>query len=251
MRKALVDSSLLARRAARRFIGLLAELYDVVLVSTDEVDEEMPRAIRNALRMRISSQTLSERTEEVLEEFYRWRQAYEEDDLWLHRQTPDPLSDHRILALARMWEQVRTDPDDLHLAQGVIIHDLDALFTANLTMVRLSDWDRMMTVLAPQRRPEICRNDEIIDWIINQEEACANAELMVQSMLSVLPIGFAAEPRLRGWVLSLKSTFPRMTDAANEYLRTTTGSSLRLLHSESLEAFNAPTTKQTMNAPRG
>lgn len=100
MRQALVDSSLLARRAAGRFIELFAELCDVVLVSTDEVDE---------------------------------------------------------------------------------------------------------------------------DWIINQEGACENAELMAQSMLSVLPAGFTAEPRLRGWILSLKNTFPLMTDAANEYLRTTTG----------------------------
>ncbi|WP_446831918.1 hypothetical protein [Candidatus Foliamicus sp.] len=249
MRQALVDSSLLARRAARRFIGLLAELHEVVLVSTDEVDEEMPRAIRNALRMRISNQSFSERTEEALDEYFQWRQAYQEDDLWLHRQTPDPPTDYRVFALARMWEQARTDPDDLHLAQGVIIHDLDALFTANLTMVEPSDWDRIMKSLAPERRPAMCRNDEIIDWIVNHEAACENAELMVRSMLSVLPEGYSAEPRLRGWLTSLKNTFPRMTDAANEYLRPTTGSSLRWLHSESLEAFKAPITRQTMNAP--
>lgn len=249
MRQALVDSSLLARRAARRFIGLLAELYDVVLISTDEVDEEMPRAMRNVIRTRISSQTLSERTGEALEEFYQWRQTYEKDDLWLHRQTPDPPDDYRFFALARMWEQVRTDPDDLHLAQGVIIHDLDALFTANLTMVTPSDWNRIMMALAPERRPAMCRNDEIIDWIVNQEDVCENAELMVQSILSVLPEGFSAEPRLRGWVTSLKNTFPRMNKAVNEYLRTTTGNSLRWLHSESLEAFKAPITQQTMKAP--
>ena len=249
MRRALVDSSLLARRAARRFVGLLSEVNYVVLVSTDETDEEMHRAISNVLRSRISNQTLSERTKEALEEFYQWRQAYEEDGLWRHSRTPDPLDDYRIFALGRMWEQARTDPDDLHLAQGVIIHDLDALLTANLTMVETSDWNRMMTTLAPERRPALCQNDEIIDWIVNQEEACENAELMVQSMLSVLPEGFAAEPRLRGWISSLENTFPRMAEAANTYLRATTGSSLRWLHSQALEAFKAPITQQTMNAP--
>ena len=139
-----------------------------------------------------------------MEEFYQWRQAYEEDSLWRHGQTPDPLVDYRIFALGRMWEQARTDPDDLHLA--------------------------------PERRPALCQNDEIIDWIVNQKEACKNAELMVQSMLSVLPEGFAAEPRLRGWISSLENTFPRMAEAANIYLRTTTGSSLRWLHSQAVEA---------------
>ena len=249
MRTALVDSSLLARSAARRFVGLLAEINEVVLVSTDETEEELPRALRNVLRSQMSGQTLSERTDESLKELYQWRQAYAEAGLWRHVRTPDTLTDYRIFALGRMWGQVRTDPDDLHLAQGVILHDLDALFTVNLTIVQPSDWKRMMNTLAPERKSALCQNDAIIDWIINQKEASNNAELMLQSMLSVLPEGYAAEARVRGWVSSLENSFPCMVEAANTYLRTTTGPSLRQLHSQALEAYKAPITRQTMNAP--
>ena len=249
MRTALVDSSLMARRSARRFVGLLAELNEVVLVSTDETEEEMPRALRNVLRSRISSRPLSERTEDALKEFRQWQQTYAGAGLWEHRKTPEILTDHRILALGRMWGQAPTDPDDLHLAQGVVLHNLDALLSANLTMVRSSDWNRMMNTLAPERKPALCQNDVIIDWIINQKGASKSAELMIHSMLSILPEGYAAEARVRGWMSSLEGSFPEMAEAANDYLRTTTGPSLRRLHSQALEAFEAPVTRKTMSPP--
>ena len=70
MRTALIDSSLLARKSARRFVGLLAELNDVALVSTSETEEEMPRAVRNVMQAHASSKPLAERVDEALSEYY-------------------------------------------------------------------------------------------------------------------------------------------------------------------------------------
>lgn len=249
MRRALVDSSLMARRSARRFVGLLAEIHSVVMVSTDDTEEEMPRAVRNILRSRTSNRPLSQRADEALQEFQQWREAYAQAGLWQHCRTPDILTDHRVLALGRMWAKAPTDPDDLHLAQGVIFHDLDALLSANLTMVQPLDWDRMMQTLAPARNPKLCQNEGIIDWLANQKDASRNAELMIRSMLSILPEGYAAESRARGWAAALQDTFPHMVAAAKNYFQNTTGPELRRVHRQALEAFQAPVTRQTMETP--
>lgn len=57
------------------------------------------------------------------------------------------------------------------------------------------------------------------------------------------------EARLRGWMAYLSDSFPHMVKAAGEYLQVTTGPSLRQIHTQALQVFGAPVTRQVMDAP--
>ena len=47
----------------------------------------------------------------------------------------------------------------------------------------------------------------------------------------------------------LSDSFPHTVKAAGKYLQVTTGPSLRQIHAQALQAFEAPVTRQVMGAP--
>ena len=254
MRQALLDSSLIARSSARRFVGLLAEIGGVAMISTSEVAEELPRAVRNTLESRASDAPLDQRLAETMREIAIWQEEYGTGALWSHIPTPrmpkSPRQAARVIAIGELWDRFVTDPDDLHLARSVVRHKLDALITTNLTLVGSGDWSSMMRDLIPDRPPVLCQKEKIIDWMLDQDQISRDPEVMTEYLLSALPPSDTIGARIRGWIKYLRRPFPEMAPLTEDYLSRIAPKELQRLHDHALADHSTPITRRVMQYPR-
>lgn len=116
-RRALVDTSLMARASTRRFLGLLAEAKGVMLVSTQETQEELPRALHRVVASRNARHNFDMKLREEQQSLRLWQKRYMESGLYQQLDlSHTPLSDTDFAFLSERWEATRSDPDDFHLA---------------------------------------------------------------------------------------------------------------------------------------
>ena len=254
-RTALLDSSLVARSAARRFLGVLAELGGVVMVSTADTEAELPRAIGNVLESRTSDIPLNERHAREMAELQAWRREYLKAGLWQHEPPPPPgrqvLHEEALrVEIGTLWERYRTDPDDLHLARDAVRFGVDAVLTTNMSLVGAPDWTKIMLRVTPQHPPELCQEEMIIDWTLGVPEISGDPETMTRYMLSALPFTGPVEARVKGWARYLRAPFPKMGAAMDGFLRQIPDQALRALHELALAEHPAPVSQRAMSTPR-
>lgn len=223
------------------------------MVSTPEIEEELPRAVRNILESRHSDMPLDQRQADTLSEVKTWCAEYEEVGLWEYIPAPtlpEPSEQEDIvMAIGELWGRYVTDPDDLHLARAVVRYRLDALITTNLTLVGADDWSEMMHNLAPDRPPTLCQKEKIIDWTLGQDQISLDPEEMTKCLLSTLPPSDKLKDRVNGWIRYLRAPFPKMARLTEDYLQRITPESLRQLHEQALADHLTPTTQRVMQYP--
>ena len=196
---------------------------------------------------------LDERLTEALKEIAIWRDEYGKEALWKHIPTPSTPESPRqaalVIAIGELWDRFVTDPDDLHLARGVVRHGLDALITTNLTLVNPDDWASMMHDLVPDNPPALCQKEQIIDWTLDQDNISRDPEVMTEYLLSALPPSDAVEIRIRGWVRYLRGPFPEMARLTEDYLSRITPEALGRLHDRALTDHSTLVTRRVMQHP--
>ena len=106
-----------------------------------------------------------------------------------------------------------------------------------------------MRSLRLTRIPALCREEEIIDWMLDQEGASKDPEEMAGYMLSAMPTPARARERALGWTESLQNSFPAMARQTSDFLRTVTPTQISALHEKTRLARQARATKDIMNEP--
>ena len=252
-RPALLDSSLVARSAARRFVGVLSEIGGVVMVSTADTEAELPRAIGNILDSRDSAIPFDKRHARELAGFRTWRGEYVAAGLWRHEPPPhgrEAIHEKALrLEIGALWERYRTDPDDLRLARDAIRFGVDAVLTTNMNLVDAPDWTRIMWELT-RHPPALCQKDGIVDWMLDAPGISDDPEAMTRCMLSALPPAGPVGARVRGWARYLCAPFPKMGAALEDFLRQIPAKALRTLHESALAERAAPVSQRAMSTPR-
>lgn len=247
-RRALVDTSLMARASTRRFLGLLAEAKGVMLVSTQETQEELPRALHRVVASRNARHNFDMKLREEQQSLRLWQKRYMESGLYQQLDlSHTPLSDTDFAFLSERWEATRSDPDDFHLAYDALAHKIDAVFTSNFRMTDLDEWQQMMIAISPDNAPVLCRSDEVLDWVFDQRGVSERPEIVLNVMLSAFLDGHATKDRALGWAHALAHSFPTMKKSLLEHVERMSEHEFYMLHQKALGLYEIPITRQAMS----
>ena len=126
----------------------------MVMCSTDESERECVLAIR---RIAFKRKLSEGRIELDVARLNAWKDRFALEGLWRRLPELQASADERE-AVSFHWRSYRTDPDDEYLAMEVVLHGLDALFSANMTVIADKDWSELVRNLGMSGAiPRLCR----------------------------------------------------------------------------------------------
>ena len=228
LRHALIDSNLLTSRAARIFIGQLAEHSQIIMGVNDTILEEAHRAIRNRTIRKwqpkgVNKEEMNIRTEEAIDKLTNWIRYYQDSGLfrfWTHEDhLPQRIAERKMDMFYEQWAIRKTDPDDADVAVTVVMCPIDALITNNLTMIKDKDWVDIMRELDMAEPPVLLRNETIIDKMTNEPEVWRRPDWIIEFALSVMRPESDIHNSLMEWTTDVTGIFPDMSKPITERLQ--------------------------------
>ena len=214
-RLALLDSDLLASRSVRALLGLIAENGNVVMGATERILQDAGHAVQDIVGRRRAEDSERSRIEAAVRRLNAWIAHYRQVDLWIDwskaNWVPRLKNADIDLVLHEEWTSRRTDPEDEHVAAATIMCELHALCTGNRNMIGKRDWLDLMKVLDLASPPELCRREDIIDFLSGEPDAWLRPEWTIDKVIAVMRPSTNLRSPIRNWAERIRGTFPQLS----------------------------------------
>ena len=253
LRHALIDSNLIASRAARIFIGQLAEHGQIMLGVNDTILEEARRALRNRTIRRgqtrgMNKEEISRRMDTAMSNLDNWMRYYQESGLlrlWTYEDhLPQLIAERKMDLFHEQWRIKDTDPEDADVAVTVVMCRLDALITNNRHMIEDADWQDIMRELGIAKPPMLLRGEPIIDWMTNEIGVWRSPDWIIEFALSVMRSESAIHDALVEWSTNITDIFPDMSDMVTARLQNLSEDTIQSIQIEMAQKDTYPITKE-------
>lgn len=253
LRYALIDSNLIASRAARIFIGQMAEHGQIMLGVNDTILEEAHRAIRNrTIRMGqtrgMNSEEINKQIEAAISRLDSWMRYYQDAGLfrlWTHEDhLPQLIADRKMDIFYEQWGIKKTDPEDADVAVTVIMCRLDALISNNRHMISDANWQDVMGELGIAQPPILLRGEAIIDWMTNEPQVWRNPDWIIEFALAVMRPESDIHDALLEWTTNVGGVFPDMSDMVMTRLQNLSEDTLQVIQTELAKKDIYPVTRE-------
>ena len=227
-RHALVDSNVIFSRAARTFIGQLAEHGQIVLGVNDYILYETRKAIQKRVNAKGRNKDWSQKEtakyrSNLMSRFDKWLRYHKKTGMlriWTEKDyLPQLISERKEYVLFEEWKNRKTDPEDEGVAVTVIMCRLNALITNNYNMISDFDWQETMDEMGIDQPPALLRSESIIDWMTNEPGVWRDPDWIIDFALAVMRAGPNLHNALMDWTTSIRGIFPEMSNLVNERLQ--------------------------------
>ena len=230
-RLALLDSDLLASRSVRALLGLIAENGNVVMGATERILQDAANAVQDIVGRRREEDLERRQTKAAVCRLNAWVEHYRQADLWIDwskaNWVPQLKNADIDLVLHEEWTSRRTDPEDEHVAATTIMCDLHALCTGNRNMIGKRDWRDLMRALDLSNPPELCRREDIIDFLSGEPQAWLQPEWTIDKVIAVMRPATHFRSPIRNWAERIRGAFPDLSQVLVTYMESTSESDLQ------------------------
>ena len=221
-RLALLDSDLLASRSVRALLGLIAENGNVVMGATGRILQDAENAAKDIVGRRREEDLERGRIEAAVRGLNAWVEHYRRADLWFEWSKADWATHLKSadidLVLHEEWTSRRTDPEDEHVAAATIMCELHALCTGNRNMIEELDWLDLMKVLDLPNSPDLCRGEDIIDFLSGEPKAWLRPEWTIDKVIAVMRPSPNLRSPIHNWARRIRAAFPDLSQVLGTYM---------------------------------